>query len=206
MCVGLNVCKVTIDALTLTSQLPAFLMRQWAEAPEHTDLGSIRIETNATSQQGKTTPIVTLHLRETAETAQFPKNYQLQFKNSPPGNMLVFTERTEDASLAQSIEGWVQHECNVQPVMDDSYRNMLRARRVEAERPKRTTQAIEVTGQSRLITLEKQSLQIGQTSEFKVMPKVLLIVAAYHSCMLVASHSRHFSKHCTETAQRGPST
>lgn len=86
---------------------------------------------------------------ETGEAPSVPENYTVRFTSNPPGNMLVFTEDGEGHGVG--IEGTVQHECNIVPIVDEDYRFIMRQRREEAEKPKRTTQYFEHSGKNRIL-------------------------------------------------------
>lgn len=82
-----------------------------------------------------------------------PGDYEIKFTSNPPGNMLVFTESTIPPKpapgsryaepRASAVEGTVQHECNILPLMNDEYMRVLAYRKSLAEQPKRSTKELE---------------------------------------------------------------
>jgi hypothetical protein len=85
--------------------------------------------------------------------------------------MLVFSE--DGQGHGEGIEGTVQHECNIVPVIDDQYRQIMRQRREEAEKPKRTTQYYENRGRNRM--LENVVGKFFATANPTAAPKVRLL-------------------------------
>jgi transcription initiation factor TFIIF subunit beta len=85
----------------------------------------------------------------------------LEIASNPPGNVLIFTQDAREGH-AVSLEGVVQHECRVMPYMSDDYRQMIRQRREEAERPKRTTQMFESKGSDRMVRLGGAGFSLGE--------------------------------------------
>jgi transcription initiation factor TFIIF subunit beta len=56
--------------------------------------------------------------------------------------MHLFCESQNDGQIT-SIEGKVEQECHLNPVLNDDYRHMLQQRTVEANRPRRTVQVVD---------------------------------------------------------------
>ena len=124
----------------------------WGKSGPRAELGRIRIG-QIDPKTG--VPPVSLNLTHADDTSNesvniVPKNYQIKFTSTPPGNMLVFSQN-KDGNSAVGIEGTIQHECSVVPVMDDDYRNIMRLRREAAEKPKRTTQLFELKGAEQMV-------------------------------------------------------
>ncbi len=161
----------------MTVQLPSFLTDFWTKAPVRSELGHIRIG-EIDPKTG--VPPVALHLTQTETIADeggqpsvVPKNYTIKFTSTPPGNMLVFSQN-EDGSRALAIEGSVQHECSVTPVMDDDYRGIMRQRRQIAEKPKRTTQTCEIKGTDQVQNVTQRFLDPSKPAAPTTLYKVRL--------------------------------
>lgn len=120
-------------------------MEHWQSQPQNAPLGHVRI--GKTDDKG--VPPVTLH---TIDHPGIPKTFNIKFTSNPPGNMLMFTENEQGKAVG--IEGTIQHECTVVPNMDEDYRRIMRERREEAERPKRSVQVVEAKGKSQMLELK----------------------------------------------------
>lgn len=145
-------------------KLPSFLADHWASADAGAELGTVLIgepdqKTNArpvSLQVAADIPTSNLDLVDV-----IPKQYDLKFVTDGGSNLLCFTE--DDEGVALSVEGTVQYECNVVPVMNDEYRNIMRLRREQAEKPKRSTQLYEALGKPQSAT-QKTGLFVGGSS------------------------------------------
>ncbi|KAI3651508.1 hypothetical protein MP228_002811 [Amoeboaphelidium protococcarum] len=147
-------------------KVPDFLMDVWSKTRPQSELGHLSIDA---AQVKNSMPKITLEVNRNLnllsksefDPAILPKNYNLQISNNPPGNLFTFSTDTVVAEGADrvktmrggvrlaatqeytvGVEGCVQHECNVIPVMDADYRNILRLRKEKAEQPVRVTKKI----------------------------------------------------------------
>lgn len=103
-------------------------------------VGSVRtVQSGSASGAGSR---LMIHLDEQGPMADLPADYHLQsFKPTQQMHLLVQSAQTEEAL---GIQGRVEQECHMIPVLEDErYRTLLRARTEAANRPKRSIQLVD---------------------------------------------------------------
>lgn len=137
-------------------------------------MGEIRVESNQ-GADGGVKPKVSMRMNDegsaTTGADRIPLDYDLEITSTPLGNLFAFSEGTDEKAVA--IEGTIQHECKVMPVMNENYRKIMRQRRIEAEKPKRTTLMFEASGTTRMVSMAKGNISISQPSVSSKVAKQL---------------------------------
>lgn len=83
---------------------------------------------------------VILNKDNSEELRECPKEYELKFVKSQQ-KMHLFSETLADGR-ATAIEGRVEQECHMKPLLNEDYRSMIQQRTAEANRPRRTVQFV----------------------------------------------------------------
>lgn len=83
---------------------------------------------------------VILNSEGVQELHECPREYDMKFVKSQQ-KMHLFSE--SGTGKATAIEGRVEQECHMKPIMNEEYRAMLHQRTIEANRPKRTVQLVD---------------------------------------------------------------
>jgi transcription initiation factor TFIIF subunit beta len=112
------------------------------------DIGAVRIY-KATPDSA---PKVMVRLSDTGPCSDLPKDYLLKFSKCEQ-KMHLFCE--DIAGRAMMIEGKVDKECHMNPIMDEDYRQIMQKRNVEASKPKRTIQVVDTVEDGHKIGLIK---------------------------------------------------
>lgn len=123
-------------------------------------VGSVR--TVQSTSGGGTDSKLMIHLDEQGPMADLPSDYHLQsFKPTQQMHLLVQSAQTEEAL---GIQGKVEQECHMIPVLEDErYRTLLRARTEAANRPKRTIQLVDEHHRAGMVEhVSEHSLLAGQ--------------------------------------------
>lgn len=98
-----------------------------------------------------------VHLSNNGPCSDLPKDYLLQFVKRPQqqqihmfcespagGNNRYFDFSCKGYFLeALMIRGKVEQECQLKPILNDEYRNVMKMRNIESNRPRRSVQVVE---------------------------------------------------------------
>lgn len=103
------------------------------------EIGIVRLHTATAESPARVS--VFLSRENSEELKECPKEYDMKFVKSQQ-KMHLFSEH-EDEGRAIAIEGRVEQECHLKPVMNEEYRSMLQQRTIEANRPKRSIQVVD---------------------------------------------------------------
>ena len=99
------------------------------------DVGAVRIHPAV----GDTPVRVTIKLDEDGPCGDIPLEYELRVTKSQQ-HMHMFSE--DEDNRAVSIDGRVEQECQMKPIFNQGYREVLQNRTLEANRPLRTVQMV----------------------------------------------------------------
>lgn len=117
-------------------KVPDYLSERLNELEEDgLDIGSVRIYKATQDTPAK----VMVKLAESGPCGDMPKDYSMAFSKCDQ-KMHLFSE--DIAGRATRIEGRVDKEFYMKPVMNDEYRQVMSKRREAASRPKRTIQMV----------------------------------------------------------------
>ena len=112
------------------------------------DIGVVRIYKATATEPAK----VAVHLSENGPCGDMPKNYTMNYSRCDQ-KMHLFCE--DIAGRAMMIEGRVDKEFYMKPVLNEEYRKVMHQRNEEASRPKRSIQVVDsVEGGHRLEVLK----------------------------------------------------
>lgn len=129
--------------------MPDYLAERLTDLEEDgLDIGSVRIYKATPDAPAK----VAVHLSETGPCGDMPKDYQLVYSRCDQ-KMHLFCE--DIAGRAMRIEGRVDKEFYMKPVLNDEYRSVMQKRNEEASRPKRSVQIVEDVQAGRRIDIVK---------------------------------------------------
>ncbi|KAJ3211912.1 hypothetical protein HDU67_004184 [Dinochytrium kinnereticum] len=114
-------------------KVPEFVMKEWGKVEkEGAELGRLRVYSQGTNPPSKKQK-VTLHLPNEAKWASnLPKDYVLDLLPSGPSQQNTFVFGEDDEGRAREISGKVVHEATMRPLTDNSYREIMKRRREEA--------------------------------------------------------------------------
>lgn len=122
-------------------KLPDFLMERWSSMSknwtEGIDFGTVRIYEQLPNKQVQ----VSMHLSNDPRLSDLPKDYDLSFvRNAKPNS--AFSEK-EGNNHSLEIEGKIEQECLVKPIINDTYKQLVKERNVKSNQPKRTIQYLD---------------------------------------------------------------
>jgi len=119
-------------------KVPNFLAEKWKNVDQDSmNLGTVRIYNR--NPEGSSSH-VKLILPENEETADIPKEYSIKIPSGEVENKYVFASNRHGA--ATRVVGKIHHECHVSPANWMTYRDIMRKRVHEADRPARTVQVL----------------------------------------------------------------
>lgn len=78
-----------------------------------------------------------------------PLDYELNLSRCKQTMHVFSTEQEKDSERAISVLGRVEQECNLRPIIDDTYRAIMRERDQVANKPKRTIRLLDVESEAR---------------------------------------------------------
>ncbi|GAB5589447.1 hypothetical protein Unana1_04347 [Umbelopsis nana] len=105
-------------------KVPNFLAEKWKNADQDSmNLGTVK-----------------LVLPENEMTADIPKEYSIKIPSGEVENKYVFASNSHGA--ATRVVGKIHHECHVSPANWKTYRDIMRKRVYEADRPVRSVQVL----------------------------------------------------------------
>ena len=122
-----------------------------AEKNAGVEIGAVRVVFGT----GETAGQVNVQLAPNGPCGDLPLEYQLQLNRCEQSMYVFAAEDGECASTgidpyhanpnahAIAVEGRVEYECNLKPVLNDAYRQVMRRREENANRPKRTIRVLE---------------------------------------------------------------
>ncbi len=117
-------------------KVPDYLSERLADLEEDgLDIGSVRIYKATSDSPAK----VMVRLCDDGPCSDMPKDYSLNFSKCTQ-KMHLFCE--DIAGRAMMIEGRVDKEFYMKPVLNDEYRQVMQKRNVEASKPKRSIQVV----------------------------------------------------------------
>lgn len=119
-------------------KVPDFLAERLAEIDEdNSDIGGVRIYANPNGPAK-----VLVHLSDEGPCADLPKEFHLQFVKKPVQQQIhMFCE--SPAGEALMIRGKVEQECQLKPILNEEYRNVMKQRNIDSNRPRRMVQVVE---------------------------------------------------------------
>lgn len=140
-------------------KVPDFLADRLADLDEEgLELGVVRATPGAPGQP----PQVKLILSPSGPCGDLPLEYDMQLSRCTQTLHLFCEDVTGSAVM---IEGKVEQECQLKPVLDEQYRNMMKKRDEMANKPKRTIQLVDPIADSRQVGL------IPHVSEHEMLMK-----------------------------------
>lgn len=100
---------------------------------------------------------VLVHLSENGPCSDLPKEYLLQFVKRPQQQQIhMFCESPAGGNLvlqvclsyslcieALMIRGKVEQECQLKPILNEEYREIMKQRNIESNRPRRSVQVVD---------------------------------------------------------------
>ncbi|CAO3683672.1 unnamed protein product [Umbelopsis ramanniana] len=120
-------------------KVPNFLAEKWKNVDQDSmNLGTVRIYNR--NPEGSNSH-VKLILPENEMTSDIPKEYSIKIPAGEVENKYVFG--SNDHGAATRVVGKIHHECHVSPANWTAYRDIMRKRVHEADRPTRSVQEIE---------------------------------------------------------------
>lgn len=139
-------------------------MERWSRIDaEGVHLATIRVYHGSKSLTGKG-PRIILTLPPSEENpSEEGDAYEMDMVNDTVQNQVVVAEREKEpgtGSRARTtiLTGQVKHECSLRPMFTDKYRRRIKARTMEAAKPKRMTMRMEeadLSGTGRMNMLTK---------------------------------------------------
>lgn len=118
-------------------KVPDYLADRLAELDEDgLDLGVVRATANPSGGPAQ----VKLILASNGPCGDLPLEYALQLSKCDQ-TMHLFCE--DLAGRALMVEGKVEQECQLKPVLNDQYREVMRRRNEQANKPRRTVQVVD---------------------------------------------------------------
>ena len=128
-------------------KIPDFLADRLADIDEDgLELGTVR----ATPGNNGNPPQVKLVLSSNGPCSDLPLEYDMQLSRCAQ-TLHLFCE--DFAGNAIAVDGKVEQECQLKPVLDDNYRSVLRMRDEQANKPKRSIQLVDPIADSRQVGL-----------------------------------------------------
>ncbi|KAG2172487.1 hypothetical protein INT44_006660 [Umbelopsis vinacea] len=120
-------------------KVPNFLAEKWKNVDQDSmNLGTVRIYNR--NPEGSNSH-VKLILPDNEMTSDIPKEYSIKIPAGEVENKYVFG--SNDHGAATRVVGKIHHECHVSPANWTAYRDIMRKRVHEADRPTRSVQEIE---------------------------------------------------------------
>ncbi|KAH8555819.1 transcription initiation factor IIF, beta subunit-domain-containing protein [Umbelopsis sp. PMI_123] len=124
-------------------KVPNFLAEKWKNVDQDSmNLGTVRIYNR--NPEGSNSH-VKLILPDNEMTSDIPKEYSIKIPAGEVENKYVFGSNEHGA--ATRVVGKIHHECHVSPANWAAYRDIMRKRVHEADRPTRSVQEIEQRNQ-----------------------------------------------------------
>lgn len=122
-------------------KLPDFLMQRWSlmskNWTEEVDFGAVRIYEQLPNKQVQ----VSMHLSNDHRLSDLPKDYDLAFvRNAKPNS--AFSEK-EGIDYSLEIEGKIEQECLVKPIINPTYKQLVKERNAKSNQPKRIIQYLD---------------------------------------------------------------
>lgn len=140
-------------------KVPDYIADRLADLDEsNLDLGVVRVTPNPVGGPAQ----VNLLLAPHGPCGDLPLEYTLQLSKCDQ-TMHLFCE--DLSGRAVMIEGKVEQECQLRPILNEQYRDVMRRRNETANRPRRTVQMVDV---------ESRDIQVGlipHVSEYEMLSK-----------------------------------
>jgi len=122
-------------------KVPKHLAEKWLSSDEDQAVGKLNIN----KSHGKITYTASKNIRNIGHRDEIPADYEFKITQitGRDQSLAVFSETSiGDEKTALALEGKVVHKADCKPVFNDTYRNLKRKQREDANKPVRVTQRI----------------------------------------------------------------
>ncbi|KAJ3279078.1 hypothetical protein HDU79_000947, partial [Rhizoclosmatium sp. JEL0117] len=159
----------TVGTQAWLVKIPKFVKEKWDEVGTipGTDLGVLRVYRQIQGSKGL--PKVTIHLPTNPTpgteywTDDLPKTYTLNMTNVATANTHVMTTNaTQD--IVTAITATVAHEATVTPLIDESYRTLMKKREANEIRKRRNIQKLTISQAKKDLRVRPANVAAAQNS------------------------------------------